>query len=110
LAVKEKTNTAPAEQVEAAPAEQPAEKKADAPESIGFSAYIGPNLSGVIQNGTIYPVGREEALALPQVQLALAKKPGIAELIVDGATLPEDRIKVKTPGEALYKAYRALRA
>ena len=26
-----------------------------------------------------------------------------------GLTLPEDRIKVKTPGEELYKKYRALR-
>ena len=96
LAVKEKANSAPAE------------KKASVLESAGFSAYIGPNLSGLIQTGTIYPVGRTEALALPEVRLAAEKKPGIVDLIVDGATLPEDRIKVKTPETDLYKAYKAL--
>lgn len=77
--------------------------------SAGFSAYIGPNLPGIIQTGTIFPVGKDEALKLPEVELALSKKPGIAKLIVDGTTLPEDRIKVKKSGEALYNAYIALR-
>lgn len=76
----------------------------------GFSVYIGPSLAGVIQTMTIYPAGREEALKLPELALAVEKKPGIADLVVDGLTLPEDRIKVKTPGEELYRKYRALRS
>ena len=78
-------------------------------ESAGFSCYIGPNLPGIIQTGTIYPVGREKALELEELKLALSRKPGIAELVVDGSTLAEDRIKVKKPGEPLYKAFRTLK-
>ena len=81
----------------------------DAVISAGFSAYIGPSISGVIQKGTIYPAGRAAALKLPELKLAISKKPGIAKLVVDGATLATDRVKVKTPGEDLYEAYRALR-
>lgn len=77
--------------------------------SAGFSCYIGPTLHGVIQTATIYPAGREEALELPEVKLALSKRPEIAALIVDGSTLAEDRIKVKQPGTELYEAYRALK-
>ena len=76
----------------------------------GVSAYIGPNLPGVIQTGTVYPVGRKQALEREDVKLALSKKPGIAELIVDGDELAESRIKVRTPGEDLYRRYKALRA
>lgn len=79
------------------------------PKDSGVSAYIGPNLPGTIQTGTIYPCGRKQALEREDVKLALEKKPGIAELIVDGAELSEARIKVKTPGEDLYKKYMALR-
>ena len=75
----------------------------------GFSVYIGPSLAGVIQTMTIYPAGRGEALKLPELRLAVEKKPGIADLVVDGLTLAEDRIKVKKPGEELYRKYRALR-
>ena len=82
--------------------------KADKP-TAGFSVYLGPSLAGVIQTMTIYPAGRDDALKLPELALAVEKKPGIADLVVDGLTLPEDRIKVKTPGEELYKKYRALR-
>ena len=99
MAVKEKPNTG----VETRVAEVGAAESAD------FCAYIGPNLPGIIQTGTIYPVPKDEALKLPEVVLALAKKPGVAELIVDGSTLAEDNSKVKIPGEALYRAYRALR-
>lgn len=85
----------------------PKTAKADA-ESAGFSCYIGPNIPGIIQKGTIYPVGKAEAVKLPEVELAVSQRPGVAALIVDGATLPEDRVKVKKPGEPLYAAYRSL--
>ena len=74
----------------------------------GFSVYIGPNIVGVIQTNTIYPVCREDALELPQVRMAREKVPGITELIVDGNTLPTDIVKVKKQGDPLYKSYRAL--
>ena len=99
MAVKEKT----------APEKEAPQQDTGEVKSAGFSCYIGPNLPGIIQTATIYPAGREDALKLPELQLALSRKPEIAALVVDGATLPEDQIKVKTPGEALYKAYKALR-
>ena len=86
-----------------------APKSAAVAKDAGVSAYIGPNLPGIIQTGTIYPVSKAQALEREDVKLALAKKPGIAELIVDGDELPEARIKVKTPGEDLYAKYKALR-
>lgn len=87
----------------------PKPKKSDAPKSAGFSVYIGPNLPGTIQTMTIFPAGKDEALKLPELAYAVEKKPGIADLVVDGVSLAEDRIKVKTPGEDLYVKYRALR-
>lgn len=84
-------------------------EKPDAPKSAGFSAYIGPGLPGIIQTMTIYPAGKEEALKLPELAFAVEKKPGVADLVVDGLTLAEDLIKIKTPGEELYKKCRALR-
>lgn len=83
--------------------------KVEKPASAGFSAYIGPSMAGIIQTMTIFPVGREEAMKLPELAYAVEKKPGVADLVVDGSTLPEDRIKIKTPGEELYAKYRALR-
>ena len=76
----------------------------------GVSAYLGPNMPGIIQTGTIYPCAKVKALERDDVKLALEKKPGIAELIVDGDELAEARIKVNTPGEGLYRKYMALRA
>ena len=83
--------------------------KPDAPKSAGFSVYIGPSVPGVIQTMTIFPVGKDEALKLPELAFAVEKKPGIADLVVDGLTLAADRIKIKTPGEPLYEKCRALR-
>lgn len=88
---------------------KPKTEEPDAVVSAGFSAYIGPSIPGCIQTGTIYPVGKAEALELPEVKLAIATYPGVAEFVVDGATLPEDRIRIKTPGDPLYKAYRDFR-
>ena len=38
-----------------------------------MSCYLGPNLYGIIQTGTIYPVSKEEALKLPEVKMAIDK-------------------------------------
>lgn len=88
---------------------KPKTEEPDAVVSAGFSAYIGPSIPGCIQTGTIYPVGQADALELPEVQMALNTCPGIAAFVVDGATLPEDRIRIKTPGDPLYEAYRDFR-
>lgn len=81
------------------------EKKPDG-NAAGFCVYLGPTILGVIQSGTIYPGDREKALAA--IAPAVERYPTIAHLVVTGDTLPEDRIKVKTPGNLLYVHYRQL--
>ena len=72
----------------------------------GFYIYIGPNIKKHIQTGTIYRGTR--ANALKQAAAAIEAHPLVKTLIVSGDALPEARIKVKTPGNALYANYRKL--
>jgi hypothetical protein len=65
-----------------------------------FCVYLGPSVFGVIQNGTIYKGTRQEVLI--NLADALTKHPQIATLIVTDKTLATDRVKIKTPGNALY--------
>ena len=86
------------------------EKKAVATpkKETGFFVYLGPSIRGVIQTATIYTGSRaevEEFLAGP-----IERYPKIKRLLVSGETLAEDRIKVKTPGNGLYVAYKKLEA
>ena len=80
------------------------EKKAEAQkQEPGFFVYLGPSIRGVIQTATIFTGTREEVeetLAGP-----IERYPRIKRLLVSGETLPEDRVKVKTPGNGLYAAY-----
>lgn len=70
----------------------------------GFYCYVGPSIMGVIQHGTIYMGSRRKAMA--EAAEAIEKNPVIKTLIVSGDRLPEVRVKVKTPGNALYKNYQ----
>lgn len=88
-------------------AKKKAVKKADAG-GAGFCVYIGPSIRGVIQSGTVYRGERSAVLA--ELAPAIEQRPLIASLVVDGATLPADRIKVKTPGNLLFVNYRNLAA
>ena len=72
----------------------------------GFYIYIGPNIKKHIQTGTVYRGTR--AQALKQAAEAIEAYPPVKALIVSGDALPEARIKVKTPGNALYANYRKL--
>jgi len=78
----------------------------EAPEraSAGFYCYIGPGITGLIRHGAIYRGTRKEALAAASA--AIEKNPLIKTLIVSGDRLPETRLKVKTPGNALYQNYQ----
>lgn len=82
-------------------------KKPDA-KSAGFSVYIGPSIPGVIQSGHIYDGSRAEVLK--SIAHITKERPLVAALVVDGATLSEDRIKVKTPGNLLFVNYKKLAA
>lgn len=70
----------------------------------GFYCYIGPSITGLIQHGTIYRGTRKKAMAAAAA--AIEKYPLIKTLIVSGDKLPEARLKVKKPGNALYKNYQ----
>lgn len=70
----------------------------------GFYCYIGPNLAGLIQHGTIYRGSRADALAAAAA--AVEKNPLVKTLIVSGDELPQARLKVKKPGNALYQNYQ----
>lgn len=73
----------------------------------GFYIYIGPNIKGLIQTGTIYRGDR--ANALQAAKDAIEKHPKVKSLIVSGDALPGARLKVKTPGNVLYANYAALK-
>jgi len=72
----------------------------------GFYCYIGPNIKGLIQTGTIYRGDRENALC--KASAAIERCPLVKTLIVSGDALPAARLKVKAPGNALYANYQKL--
>lgn len=92
---------ADAEKVRAS--EAPTKQKTD---DADFCVYLGPNIHGVIQSGTVY--GGNRKTAETALATAIAKYPLIAKLIVTDKTIAEDRIKVKTAGNALNVFYKQL--
>lgn len=72
----------------------------------GFYCYIGPNIAGLLRTGTIFKGTRDDAYAAAAA--AIEKQPLVKSLIVPGDTMPEDRLKVKTPGNALYESYKRI--
>lgn len=71
-----------------------------------FYCYIGPSITGLIQHGAIYRGTRKKAMTAAAA--AIEKYPLIKTLIVSGDKLPEARLKVKKPGNALYKNYQRI--
>lgn len=69
----------------------------------GFWVYIGPTIRGAIQHGAVFFGDRAAVLSDPVVAAAIAKSAYVQTLIVSGDTLPEDRLKVKEPGSALWQ-------
>ena len=73
----------------------------------GVYVYIGPNIKGLIQTGSIYRGTREDAYKAAAA--AIEKHPKVKSLIVSGDALPEVRLRVKTPGNVLYANYNELK-
>lgn len=87
--------------------EQPATTlKAAEVNKSGVYVYIGPNIKGLIQTGSIYRGTREDAHKAAAA--AIEKHPLVKTLIVSGDALPEARLKVKVPGNVLYANYKKL--
>jgi len=104
-----KATKPPAEETMVPPAVEPtgqAVKKKAPEKSEGFCVYIGPSIPGIIQSGTVYHGNR--AKALKAIAPIVEARPLVADLVVDGATLSADRIKVTTPGNLLYVNYHKL--
>ena len=88
--------------------EQPAATpKAAEANTSGFYIYIGPNIKGLIQTGSIFRGDREHAHQMAAA--AIEKYPKVKTLIVAGDALPEARLRVKTPGNVLYANYNELK-
>ena len=66
----------------------------------GYCCYIGPSIPGLIRNGAVFRGSLKDACAQAE--------PLVKTLIVSSETLPGDRLKVKTPGNALYVNYRRI--
>lgn len=71
--------------------------------------YIGPSIRGVIQESTVY-IGTTREEALQGAAYAIEKKPLVKSLIVPAEIATQERIKVKTPGTALYHVREKLMA
>lgn len=74
----------------------------------GIYCYIGPNLAGLMQSGKVFRGTRAEVLK--EAAEAIAKYPLVKTMIVSGEDLAMSRLKVKTPGNALYKNYQRIAA
>ena len=70
----------------------------------GFFVYLGPSIRGAIQTASVYEGTREEVEAF--LAGAIEKYPQIKRFLISDKTLPEDRVKIKTPGNSLYEQYR----
>lgn len=92
----------PAAEMETKP--ELAEAKGD--NESGFYIYLGPNIKGLIQTGTIYRGDRVNACQ--KAAAAIEKQPLVKTLIVSGDALAQARLRVKTPGNALYANYQKL--
>lgn len=66
--------------------------------------YLGPSIRGVIQKATLYEGTRQDVEAF--LAPAIEKYPYIKVFLISGDTLPQDRIKVNTPGNYLHEKYR----
>jgi len=66
--------------------------------------YLGPTIHGIIQSGTVYS-GKNLKDIESFIDAAIKQYPLISKLIVHVNELAESRIKVKTPGNALYTFY-----
>lgn len=106
----EKMNLTAAETAALAPdaASKAAESAPAKPELSGIYCYIGPNLAGLMQSGKIFRGTRADALK--EAAAAIEKYPLVKTMIVTGEELAFARMKVKTPGNALYKNYQRIAA
>ncbi len=86
---------------------EPVTPTAPAQDKEEFCVYLGPPIRGVLQHGQIFTCTRRKAKN--QLADVIAKHPKVASLLISNLTLVHDRVKAKTPGNALYNTYQQLR-
>ncbi len=64
-----------------------------------FCVYIGPNIRGLVRTNAIYEGSKGEVIK--QLADAIEKYPLIEKMVSPSKTFVEDRMKVKTAGNAL---------
>lgn len=70
-----------------------------------YCIYLGPTIIGVVQQGTVFPMPKDKAVAsIPRI----AEYPEIASLVFSGAELPKARISVRTHGTLAHHNYTKL--
>ena len=75
----------------------------EAPDA-SFFMYLGPNIPGLIQYGTIYHGTLAEAEAKEAV--AIGKYPAIKALLIPGDEIAVRRKEIQKPGTRLYWCYQ----
>ncbi|MDE6727922.1 MAG: hypothetical protein K2J80_08285 [Oscillospiraceae bacterium] len=93
----------------------PAEAKAEPPqEKSGVFVYLGPNLKGVINNGSIFTGTRSAVISTVKKRVEDAgqgaKMPKISRLIVADADISKVKAQLGAGGNALCEAYKAILA
>lgn len=81
-------------------------KRNDTAEKSGIFVYIGPTIRGVVQNGSIFR-GTETEI-INNIAAPAERKAHIKRLIVRDAELHTAKEKLKTGGNSISAAYRAL--
>ena len=71
-----------------------------------YCVYLGPSIRGVIQYGAIIHGTISEARS--SCSDIIAKHPLVRNLLVPDDELAEARVKIKSPGNALYEYHRRL--
>lgn len=84
-------------------------KKAD---ESGVFAYLGPNIKGIITNGTIFSGAKSDFIASIKSRLEIAgdidKITLISRLIIRDTSIMSAKEKIKDGGNALSEAYKKI--
>lgn len=82
------------------------EKAKQAVQEPTYCLYVGPTIRGVVQQDTVLSGAKSDVLE--RLKYAVSAHPIIAQLVLESGTIADGRNKLKTPGNALYAAYRRL--
>lgn len=103
---KAKASEEPIVEAVTEPIEEPAPKKEEAQKQASFFVYLGPTITGLIQNASIWEGTREDVEQ--RLADAIGKYPRIKVLLIPAERIVQDRDAVTRPGSRLNAEYRHL--